>query len=83
MLKSTNNDVEKMSTATICGSQGMSLFNEIVTGMEAHKQLFGRKHKIQFAALKRQAVRHDLLEDWQPLIDKAFAIQSDALGVQI
>lgn len=67
----------------ICGSAGFSLFTEVVAKAEANKQVLGKRHKLQIAALKRRAVRHDLLDDWQPLIDKVFAIQSDALGVRI
>lgn len=75
--------VARPAPAGAFGSQGMVLFNEVLASVSKSKPLFTRRHSLQLAALKRRAVRHDLLGDWQPLIDRAFAIQSDALGVKI
>lgn len=63
------------------GSAGMQFFNETIVKVEGYKQLFARKHKLQLAALKRRAIKHDLLSDWQPLVDKLLAIWEDAIGV--
>lgn len=65
------------------GSQGLSMFNETITKIESARHLLGKSHKLKLAALKRQAARHDLMADWWPLIDRAFNIQGEALGVAV
>jgi hypothetical protein len=56
------------------GTQGFQMFNETVAKVEAYRQILSKQQKLQLAALKRAAVRQDLLGDWKPLIDRAFII---------
>ncbi len=65
------------------GTQGWQLFREVLAKAEASAKLFNKSQKLQLAALKRKAGRHDLVADWQPLIDRVFAIWGDALGWSI
>ncbi len=62
------------------GTQGWLLFREILSKAEACAKFFNKSQKLQLAALKRKANKHDLMADWQPLIDRVFAIWGDALG---
>jgi len=62
------------------GTQGFQMFNETVAKVEGYKQLLSKTQKLQLAALKKKAVTHDLLSDWKPLIDRAFAIWDAALA---
>lgn len=65
------------------GSQGFAVFNETIVKIESAGHLLGKCHKLKLAALKRKAVKHDLLSDWWPLIDRAFNIQGEALGTTV
>jgi hypothetical protein len=65
------------------GSQGFAMFNETIGKIESAGHLLGKSHKLKLEALKRKAVKHDLLADWWPLIDRAFNIQGEGLGTTI
>lgn len=56
------------------GSAGFQYFNEVTAKMDAYRQTFSAQQKRQLAALRRAAIKHDLLGDWKPLIDKALDI---------
>jgi len=62
------------------GSQGFAMFNETIAKIESNGHLLRKDSKLKLAALRRKAIKHDLLADWWPLIDRAFNIQGEALG---
>lgn len=50
------------------------MFNEFYAKAISYKQVMSKRQKLQLAALKRKADKHDLLGDWKPLIDRLFEI---------
>ena len=68
--------IERMNT----GSAGYSYFQEILGKAESCRRLMSKAQKLQLVALRRRAAKHDLLADWQPLIDRVFVIWEAAIG---
>lgn len=58
------------------GTTGFLMFREFYERATAYKQVMSKRQKLQLAALKRKADKHDLLDDWKPLIDRIFEIWS-------
>lgn len=56
------------------GTAGFQYFNELIKKMETVRQTFSRTQKLQLSALKTKAVKHDILGDWSPMIERAFVI---------
>lgn len=64
------------------GSAGFGIFQETLAKAVAHRQLMNKSQKLRLSALERRAVAHDLLGNWQPLIDRVFEIWEEAIGIR-
>lgn len=64
------------------GSTGFACFQETLAKAEGYRQLMSKSQKLRLSALKRRSAKHDLLADWQPLIDRAFEVWEEAIGVR-
>lgn len=58
-----------MTTAALTGSAGLQQFNERFAQASQYTRIMNGVQKRRLAALRKRADQHDLLGDWQPLIE--------------